>query len=416
MNKDISEKNSLDMENNNNLQENEEKKNIEQKCDDMNLDNISPKNLNKKRKRENIENQNKNDNLENKKILINENNLNSEIKEINKINSNPIDIKFLTNLTEDSYAGNYLDHTFNVFKSFDDVLYLIYSNKYNSIISYNLIDNKKINEIKNAHYSRISNFRYFLDKTNKRDLILSVSCRDNNTKLWNIQNLECLLNIDNRNEDDILLSSCFFNYKNQNYIITNNSSIPFNFEIIKIFDFNGIKIKQIVECNYPTNIIESYYDNKNCLSYIITGYNGFVKSYDYSKNKVYKIYSDENYNEGHSSIIINDKEDTIKLIGSSYDGNIRVWDFHSGKLLIKIMASSNKIHGICLWDNEYLFVGDETMKLIDIKEGIIINDLVGHNSLVLTIKKIIIPKYGECLISQSKSDNQIKLWNIKANQ
>ena len=38
------------------------------------------------------------------------------------------------------------------------------------------------------------------------------------------------------------------------------------------------------------------------------------------------------------------------------------------------------------------------------------NDLCGHNFDVLTIKKIVHPVYGECLITNS---DEIKLWAIK---
>ena len=48
-----------------------------------------------------------------------------------------------------------------------------------SIISFNLVDNKKINEIKKAHNIYITSFSHFLDKQNKRDIIISVSSKDN---------------------------------------------------------------------------------------------------------------------------------------------------------------------------------------------------------------------------------------------
>ena len=67
---------------------------------------------------------------------------------------------------------------------------------------------------------------------------------------------------------------------------------------------------------------------------------------------------------------------------------------------------------MCLWNDNYLFVGckDETIKLIEIKKGLIIKSLTGHNDYVLTIKKIIHPEYGECLISQNCEESEIKLW------
>ena len=67
------------------------------------------------------------------------------------------------------------------------------------------------------------------------------------------------------------------------------------------------------------------------------------------------------------------------------------------------------MYGICLWDVNNLFVGciDMTMKLININNGKIIKNLSGHREEVVTIKKIIHPKYVECLISYG---GDIILW------
>ena len=92
-------------------------------------------------------------------------------------------------------------------------------------------------------------------------------------------------------------------------------------------------------------------------------------------------------------------------------------DFHSGNLLNKIKFINCDLHGICLWNNDYLFVGCSPKKankakiiLIDLNTKNIIKNLFGHNIKILTIKKIIHPKYGECLISQNHEDSKIKMW------
>ena len=40
----------------------------------------------------------------------------------------------------------------------------------------------------------------------------------------------------------------------------------------------------------------------------------------------------------------------------------------------------------------------------------VIKILSGHNREVLTVKKFIHPNYGECFISQSLGDGEIKIW------
>ena len=62
-----------------------------------------------------------------------------------------------------------------------------------------------------------------------------------------------------------------------------------------------------------------------------------------------------------------------------------------------------------------MFVGsdDNTIKLIELKNGKVIMSLACYNNYVVTIKKIYHPKYGECLISQGLKNAQIKLWKNK---
>ena len=324
-----------------------------------------------------------------------------------------VDIEFNYSeiLANDLYAIYWFNNTFTTFKSINDILYLIYTNEKNSIIAYNLIDNKKINEVKKAHYMHIISFRYILDINNKRDLIISISADDNNIKLWNINNWELLTNIENINENGFLYSSCFLNDNNQNYIITSNFNSPNSVELIKVFNFKGIKINEINNSNDNTLFIDIYYDNISSNNYIITGNKDYIKSYDYNNNKLYKIYSDNNIGF-HYSIIINKKDEHIELIESCEDGNIRIWGFHSAELIKIINIIKGPLFDICLWNNEYLFVGcvDNIIKIINLKNGAIIKDLVGHNNRVITIKKISHPLKGDCIISQGWVENKIRLW------
>ena len=66
---------------------------------------------------------------------------------------------------------------------------------------------------------------------------------------------------------------------------------------------------------------------------------------------------------------------------------------------------------MCLWNNDYIFAGcsDKTIKLVDLKKGLI-KSLNGHDDFVITVKKIILPEYGECLISQNNQNSKIKIW------
>jgi len=285
------------------------------------------------------------------------------------------------------------------------------------MISYDLNNQKKINEIKNIHDEYITNFRHYLDEINKRDLVMSLSRNDNNIKIWNIANFECLLNIKNVNQNGYIYSACFLKNKSQNFIITSNRNMEGDPSPIKVFDFQGKKVNEIKDSKDHTFFIDIFYDSILNKNYIITGNFGYIKSFDYSKNELYHIYDDNKCNNNdkfHCSIIIKNNERKIKLIESSGDGFIRIWNFHSGLLLDKIEVGT-RLYSICLWKNNYLFVGcqDKSIKLIDINNKLIVKSLYEHNNWVLTLKKICDNKGKELLISQNFGISPIKIWHVE---
>jgi len=147
--------------------------------------------------------------------------------------SDPKKIKYLNDLVQDAGYFPFISEEFCIFKSVDNILYLIYANKNNSIVSYNIIDNKKINEIKNSHDNYISNIKYIMDTTNKKELIISIS---NDIKLWNIKTIECLLMIKPAKENlkkDIFIG-CFLKNNKHIYIVLKSSAFFVFKEPIKV--------------------------------------------------------------------------------------------------------------------------------------------------------------------------------------
>ena len=327
-------------------------------------------------------------------------------KKENKIPS----ITFYKILENESLSFYDIDNTFIVFESYDNLIYLVYSNETLSIVLYNLVDEKKICEIKNAHKDFIQNFRHYQDESEKRDLVLSISL-DNNIKLWNINNFECIYNYEKVNNSGFLYSACFLNDNNNKYILSCNDGFTFS-ESIKVFDFYGNMIKEIKDSYDSTNFIDVYYDNKSTNKYIITGNSDYMKSYNYDLNEVYHIYNQNiDNNRYHHNLIVYDDGEIVNLINLFF-GKILIWNFHSGELLRTIEIKDNTINSFCLWRNEYIFIGclDNSMKLMEFKNGKIIKELK-NDSNTINLKAITIPKLGDCLISQ-EIGKKIKLWKI----
>ncbi len=339
------------------------------------------------------------------------NNINKNNEKFNEKKIVPKNIKLIKEITKDSYSDYTLDNTFITFTSINYILYLVYANNNKSIIFYNLLDNIKINEIKNAHKRDITNFRYYQDTKKKIDFLLSISLSDNNIKLWNVNNFECLNNFTNIYKSGKLMSACIFPLEENICIITSNAYGKN--EPIKIFDINNNLIKDVNNSYDSSYFIDIFYDKKLCKNFIISCNNGYIKTYDYNENNLYHIYND-NDNKRHCSAVINEKNNITMIIESSFDGHIRVWDFHTVILMKKIKVSDNTwLFGICLWDSDNLLVGcgDKTMKVIELNEGVIaININNSFKNKVLTIKKINHPLYGECFISQGYEKEQIKLF------
>lgn len=328
-----------------------------------------------------------------------------------------LDLQFITNLVKDSYVHfNSYNDTFDIFRSKYNIFYVIYINEKKSIISYNLNDNKKINEIKKAHNDNIINLKHYSDHTHSRDLILSIST-DDNIKIWDINNIECLVNINNSGGENkgYLPYACLFYDNGQNYILSCNYKFTFKSnESISVLDFGGKIIKKINDSKDNSFFIDFYCNKNLSFKFILTGNKGFCKSYNYHKNILYNKYNDNNIYGCYNNVIINTSSNPIKLIGTTLEGNISIWNFCSGGLLTKIKINEEGTYGNYFWKNNYLFFGCTygKIKIIDLKREKSIKEFFAHKTDIITIKVINHPKYGECLVSQGDGLTEIKLWKI----
>lgn len=235
---------------NSNIEQNSQNNNNDDIKDnnDLNKNNlINDENINIIENKENelsIENNDKSQEDHNE-INNNKNNMNTNSEKTQ--NQNTIEIppdQYMTSIdiVKRNFCMYDLDNSFAVFTAKNGQLYLIYP-LLKSFICYDLIDEEIVTTIKNAHEFYVLNFRYIYDSFSNRDLVQTISGEDNNLKLWNIENWECLVNI-NANSYGIMFSSCFLydDLSQQNLLVSSNCT---GTNYIQIFDFEGKKIKDV---------------------------------------------------------------------------------------------------------------------------------------------------------------------------
>ena len=229
-----------------------------------------------------------------------------------------------------------------------------------------------------------------------------------------------MVNINNSNGENkgYLPYACLFYDNDQYYILSCNYKFIYKSnESISVLDFGGNIIKKINDSKDNSFFIDFYYNKNLSLKFILTGNKGFCKSYNYQKNTLYNKYNDYNIYGCYNNVMINTSKNSIKLIGTTLEGNISIWDFCSGQLLNKIKINEEGAYGNYFWKNNYLFIGCTygKIKIIDLKREKIIKEFFAHKTDTITIKIINHPKYGECLVSQGDGLTEIKLWKININ-
>ena len=329
-----------------------------------------------------------------------------------------------------------------IFKSVYDLVLIVFNDKNYTIVTYNAIDDKKVSEIKNAH-KIITELNHCLDKNNKRDLISSISLYDNNLKIWDFNNFECILNIDFKigNFYLNLNSLCFLSNGNEIHLIASSVDLP-QTQLIHIYNLRGDKIKELNDDEVKNFFVDTFYDEDFLKKYIIISTNADVRAIDYDNNKIIKHYTpvneepkkvisiknkemnkklglDENhtiktvkYAKGPLCVLVKKFGNITKLIAGMEKKGIKIWNFHSTELIGDIIIPRLTINCIRIWDQENLLVGTSGgLKLIDLNK----NNIVKNNADIVSIVRMdicTIPKYGKCLITSDLKE--MILWINKS--
>lgn len=335
------------------------------------------------------------------------------IKEANNdiVEFDPNRLTFYKNTNSQSFGPNQIDNTFSVFKSMNGDHLLLYGTQNKSIECYDLEKEKVVSIIPKAFSKNLSTIRYYCDKNKKTELILAASSNEKCIQLWNFNQWKLMVTIKDVCKGN-LHSACLLDDKKKNQIFIISSSFNEK-ECLKVWDLNKKVVKEIKDSqDYGTFFVDTYYDDSNDINFIISGNRGYLKSFDYEKNKFYKIYSDIESNGWYRSAIVVKTNNIVKLFGICDNGFFLIWDFHLGEMLKKFNVNL-RLSGLCLWNDSYVFVcGNKKIALIDIQKNIIAKTFEEQKNEVVSIKKLKFTNLGECLISQGMLNDNIKIWKI----
>jgi len=347
-----------------------------------------------------IQNYNSNENNE-------EINLHNSKREIGnkEINFNLYDI------IDDSYCPILIDNSFAVFESIKKIAYLIYSTKNKYIISYNLTHREIESKIPSNHSEYISNFKYCFNTYISKELIMSISFKDTQLKIWRFEDWQCIVDIKNVYSSGYLYSACFLNRQNNYYFVTSNWIESKFADLIRVYDFNGNVVKYIKNSDYNSFSLKTLYIKGD--TYILVCNEDNIKSFDYNKNDLYKVYKDKYFFCKLLSFQIYKYKQQFKILGSCHDNSIRVWDFSTGRMIEKIKYELFEFRGIMEYkENILIGIEDNLIKFFDLKNRRIIKTLNNHKDKICSITKKYLQSYGNCIFSQG-FDDKIILWNIK---
>ena len=390
-------------------------KNIKKNVGKVNPSNKIPKIRNKKSEcKKNL----------NKKTKINKEDIKDDLEIPN--------FKLSKKIVSSHFFGCVNNNSFCAFKSIvRDCFYLVYIGDEYSLIIYDLINNQKLNEIKQNY---ITHLKHYEDSRKRRDLVLASSSFDKSLKIYNIDDCSiiCEIQFQNNIENQYLSLCCLLKDSSEQFSIV----LSLSKEPIQIFDLNGNKINELKNSSSYGGIsfLEVYYANNSQKKYILMGGYSCCKSYDYDEYKEYKVYQCEDNEGNYFELIINNNNSKEELIGANDDGRIRIWDFHSGNSIKVIdinkrfILDFNYRFGVCLWNKGYLITGrtveDDkvrylskkrkedkkgySIQIIDLINGKISREFFEYKYMVNNIKKITLPLYGECLLVQNSE--QIDLW------
>jgi len=345
-----------------------------------------------------------------KKEVVKYNEINDNVNLLNDFKFNNFDTK--TDINNFSNQIYNLDITFlksvAVYKIIrnDEILYeMVYPDNKNgfNIIIYNILTNKIVNKINNAHKNKIHKIKHYYYSLAKIHILLT-SSSDKSIKLWNITSntFTNILNIENCFDGDNQSPFCLMFIKEDYFILGGSRK-----EKKKIWDKKGV-LKSSIEksnINYGRFIETTYIDNK---PYILLSGNYQSESYDYIDNNI-KTYKSKKKTKEHLIVNLFKKNNLIYLIVGDNGGNIIIFDFLSTNEIYSI-SIGGIIFSLCSINEKLILIGNSNneLKAFDVDKKSFIKNYPGHNSPIIGIEKIKTCEKDEYIITYDY--DEIKVW------
>ena len=285
----------------------------------------------------------------------------------------------------------FIDRTFTVFKSLKNEYLLIYSYSENyknySLKCYDILKDKSMTKVQNAHSERIFTCSHFLDKYNMRDLLIT-SAFDKKIKIWNITNNFQVIYEKKPDyyfkENTYLLSENILSDKNKIYLIVSAYEINSNgYDLLYYNTSKKIDWRHFENSRDNTNFLDIFYNNGN--PEIITANLGNVKIYNFQNKNLIKLFHDNNNKLNYlSAIVKKDSFNNKNIIVSAGDGLLRIWDYNNPDNLLQAIKTYLNVWliGLELINDRYLLAAgaDGNIKEFDLKKNFMSRNLNRNNS------------------------------------
>ena len=287
-----------------------------------------------------------------------------EEDEEEEMENNPKDFKFNKTISENLFKKNFYNNRACIFTSKeDDKVYIVYGTENYSFLKseisfdlnyYDVINDEKIVLIEKLHTQPFDSCRYFYDKDNKMDMIITASL-DSHVKVINFNKEKVILDLNFESDvSPIINTACFLNGKILVPFSNNKSGT------VKFYTMYSYNIGQFKEnAGFILGLSDYYWKERKKNVILVANTEGIfsyiAEDFTLYKKFIPRVDEEEKKRIGFDEAYVIENNNKLILIGPCfYNGYLFFWNFKSG-LLIHKMALESGISDICLWDNKYIF-------------------------------------------------------------